>query len=37
MQGKLARWYEDHAVGKHADALVSWCQPEKHTQSAISA
>jgi hypothetical protein len=40
MQRRLARWYEDHSIGKHAEALASWCRSERPIsgiQGAISA
>jgi hypothetical protein len=29
MQRRLARWYEDHSIVKHGEALASWCRSER--------
>jgi hypothetical protein len=37
MQRRLAQWYEDHSIVKHAEALAFWCRSRARTSEIEGA
>jgi hypothetical protein len=37
IQRRLAQWYEDHSIVKHAEALASWCRSRARTSEIEGA